>query len=442
MSPPTIYALASGAGRAGISVIRISGSIAGPTLRAFTGKELPPARRVVFGRLRDPSDGEVLDEGLTFWCPGPASFTGEDVVELHVHGGRAVVTAILKALGACEGLRLAEPGEFSRRAFENGKLDLTAVEGLADLVNAETEAQRRQALRQMQGELGRLYEVWRQRLIGAVANVEATIDFSDEDLPGDLQVRARIDVEELLAEITAHLHDGRRGERLRDGLYIVIVGPPNAGKSSLLNLLTRRNAAIVSDKPGTTRDVIETYLDIGGYPVVVADTAGICKGRDEVEREGIRRTRERAEEADLKLVVFDGGQGLDLNTAELVDDDALVVVNKIDLGSVEFPEHIKDRTPLYISVLTGEGIGAMLKVLETEIAERCQLTQYPSLTQVRHRQALEDCRDSLKRFFQVEAAELAAEDLRLAARSIGRITGRVGVEEMLDVIFRDFCIGK
>ncbi|OHC75580.1 MAG: tRNA uridine-5-carboxymethylaminomethyl(34) synthesis GTPase MnmE [Rhodospirillales bacterium RIFCSPLOWO2_12_FULL_58_28] len=442
MKALTIYAPAGGGGRAGIAVIRVSGPQAGKALQALSRRELPPARRATRAGFHNPVDGVLVDEGLALWFPAPSSFTGEDVAEMHVHGGRAVLSGMLNALGACEGLRLAEPGEFSRRAFENDKFDLTAAEGLADLINAETEAQRRQALRQMQGELGRLYESWRQSLMAIIADIEATIDFSDEDLPVDLFDKVIHGVDFLLSQIIAHLGDGKRGEILHNGLHLAIIGPPNAGKSSMMNLLTRRNAAIVSDLPGTTRDVIEVRLDIAGYPVVVADTAGLCESGDKVEMEGVRRARAWAEGADLKLVIFDAKRGLDPLAAEYVNENALVVINKIDLNFESFPKEIKGYSPRYVSVLTGEGIEEMAAALERMIAGRCQISSSPSLTQARHRQALEQCRDSLIRCRQTDASELVAEDLRLAARALGRITGRVDVEDILDVIFKDFCIGK
>lgn len=351
---------------------------------------------------------------------------------------------ILAALGRCPGLRPAEAGDFTRRAFANGKMDLTAAEGLADLIGAETAAQRKQALRQMQGELGRVYDSWRRRLLTALAHMEAAIDFSDEELPDGILERVREDADGLDGEIAAHLRDGRRGERLRDGLHIAIIGPPNAGKSSLLNLLARRDAAIVSAAAGTTRDVIEVHLDLGGYPVVVADTAGLRDGGDAVDREGVRRARARAREAELKLAVFDGETWpeRDAETERLVDRDTVVVVNKSDLGLPAGPLEVNGRPALPVSALTGDGIDGLLRALETEMAARCPAGAAPSLTRARHRQALEECRAALSRCRDAGQVELAAEDLRLAVRSLGRITGRVDVDDILDVIFQDFCIGK
>jgi len=442
MSLKTIYALASGFGLSGIAVIRISGSNAGDALRALTKDKLPPPRRAVMSDFINPADGSLLDKGLAIWFPEPHSFTGENIAELHVHGGRSVVSSLLKALSLCEGLRLAEPGEFSRRAFENNKFDLTAVEALADLINAETENQQRQALRQMQGELGLLYESWRRILLEIIVQLEATIDFSDEDLPHDLERKADESIKNLFHEISTHLKDGRRGEILRSGVHVAIIGPPNAGKSSFLNLLTRRNTAIVSEIPGTTRDVIETRLDIGGYPVVIVDTAGLRDGGDEIEKEGIQRAKDRAQNADLKIAIFDVMQGPDPYTYDFIDKNTMVIANKIDIGPHKTPDEIKGHSPWRISLLTGDGIEEMLEGLENEIERRCHLSAAPLLTQARHRASLEDCRNALERFNQEAAIELRAEELRLAVRALGRITGRVDVEDILDEIFHNFCIGK
>ena len=444
MRDETIFALSSGGARAGIAVVRISGPGAADALGRLTSAEPPPARRMGGATIRNPESGDTIDRGLAVWFPAPASVTGEDVAELHVHGGRAVIGALLDALAALPALRMAEPGEFTRRAFEHGKLDLTAAEGIADLINAETEAQRRQALRQMEGELSRLYGDWHDVLAGVMARLEATIDFSDEDLPGGLEGEVRRDVLNLDAGIAAHLRDDRRGERLRDGVHLAIVGSPNAGKSSLLNLLAQRDAAIVAETAGTTRDVIEVHLDLGGYPLVVADTAGLRATASSIEDEGVRRALRRARDADLKLAVFDGTiwPATDARTAELVDSSTIVVVNKVDLGRPAAPLVVAGRSVHPVSARTGEGIEELLSVLATKVAECCLSSSAPVLTRSRHRAALEECRAALARYLEAGAAELAAEDLRLAARALGRITGRIDVEDILDVIFRDFCIGK
>lgn len=439
----TIYALATAPGRSGVAVVRISGPAAGSALAALTGRSLPDPRRAVLTKLRDPGTGDALDDALVLRFTAPASFTGEDVVELHLHGGRAVVTGVIEALATLPGLRLAEPGEFTRRAFENGKLDLTEAEAVADLIDAETTAQRRQALRQMEGALGRLYDGWRERLTRALAHIEADIDFAEDDLPGGVADAVRPVIAGLAGEIAAHLDDGGRGERLREGLHIAIVGAPNAGKSSLLNALARRDAAIVSARAGTTRDIIEVHLDLGGYPVVLADTAGLREAAaDEVEEEGIRRARDRAARADVKVAVFDATilPDLDPATLDLIDRDTVVVFNKSDLAPAT--DLRPDLSPIPVSAHTGAGLKVLEEKLTEFSADRLAIGSAPSLTRARHRAALTECRESLLRALEAPLPELAAEDVRLASRALGRITGRVDVEDLLDVIFRDFCIGK
>ena len=452
MRDDTIVALASGAGLSGIAVLRVSGPQAAETWRALAGRAPAAARRLTRVGLVDPVSGEALDDALAVWFPGPHSYTGEDVTEFHIHGGRAVVAAVIEALQSLPGCRLAEAGEFTRRAFEADKMDLTAAEGLADLIESDTQAQRRQALRQLRGDLGALYEDWRGRLVRAMAHLEATIDFSDEELPPQLTAEVRAEAASVATAIAGHLADGRRGERLRGGLQVAIVGPPNAGKSSLLNYLARRDAAIVAETPGTTRDIVEVQLDLRGYPLVVADTAGLRAGGDPIEREGVRRAQRRAGEVDLKLVLFDGAiwPALDPASAALLDEECLIAVNKSDLGLL--PEardaphaiDVNGRPALAISVKTGAGMDALMARLTDEVAARCDVAAAPLITRARHRQALEDCQAALSRFEQASGSgvELAAEELRLAARALGRITGRVGVEDVLDMVFRDFCIGK
>jgi tRNA modification GTPase len=399
---------------------------------------LPSPRRAERRRLVDPKTGEQLDDGLVLWFPGPNSATGEDVAEFHLHGSRAVLAAVMGALGRA-GLRLAEPGEFTRRAFLNGKLDLLQAEAIADLAAAETEAQRRQALRQLDGALGSLYRGWSDRLTRILAHLEAAIDFPDEDLPSEIEDRILAETEGLTAEIERHLADGHRGERLRDGIMVAILGPSNAGKSSLLNRIARRDAAITSPLPGTTRDIVEVAIDLESYPVIFADTAGLRDSDDVVEQEGLRRARRRAEEAEIRLFVFDAQCRDDARVAAAwPGPDTILVANKIDLvavrGDVPSPA-------LEISALTGEGIDALLSELGRRVAESYRI-EAPVLTRVRHRQALEEAALSLKRAVSAFLPELRAEDLRLALRSLGRITGAVDVEDLLDVIFRDFCIGK
>jgi tRNA modification GTPase len=400
--------------------------------------KLPSPRRAERRRLVDPETGEQLDDGLVLWFPGPNSATGEDVAEFHLHGSRAVLAAVMGTLGRL-GLRLAEPGEFTRRAFLNGKLDLLQAEAIADLTAAETEAQRRQALRQLDGELGSLYRGWSDRLIRILAHLEAAIDFPDEDLPPEIEDRILGEAEGLTAEIERHLADGHRGERLRDGIMVAIIGPPNAGKSSLLNRIARRDAAITSPLPGTTRDIVEVAIDLEGYPVILADTAGLRDSDDVVEQEGLRRAMRRAEEAEIRLFVFDARCPSEWRgAAAWRGPGTILVANKIDLVPTrcDLPS-----STLPISALTGEGIDTLLAALGERVAQSYRI-EIPVLTRARHRQALEEAASALRRALVAALPELRAEDLRIALRSLGRITGTVDVEDLLDVIFRDFCIGK
>jgi tRNA modification GTPase len=440
----TIFALASGRGRVGIGVIRVSGREAGEALRRLCRRDLPAPRRLVRVQVWEDG-GELLDEALAAWFPAPGSFTGEDVLELHVHGGRAVVDGVLGALAQVEGARMAEPGEFSRRAFYNGKLDLTAVEGLADLVAAETAAQRRQALRQMNGALQLLYDDWRHRLLHARARLEAAIDFSDEDLPDDLAGMAQEEAARLHGEMVAHLAAAAVGQRIRDGIEVAVVGPVNAGKSTLVNALAGRDVAIVAATAGTTRDVLEVPLDVGGYPVLLCDTAGLRgDGGDAVEREGIRRAKRRAAAADVRLAVFDGAAwpACDAETAALVDDAAIVVLSKGDLRRVPEQAWIAGRPALVVAAGEGRGLTALWGALEAAVRRRFELSGAAPATRLRHRQALEACTAALAAASAATAIEIAAEELRVAADALGQLTGRAASDEVLDLIFAEFCIGK
>jgi tRNA modification GTPase len=455
----TIFALSSGRPPAAIAVVRLSGPNARVALEKLTGR-LPEPRKAALARVRESEGGEVIDEALALWFPAPHSETGEDVAELQLHGGHAVVAGVFDALGKIEGCRLAEPGEFTRRAFENGRLDLTAVEGLADLIGAETPAQRRQAFRQLKGLIGDRAEAWRQRLIEALALVEARIDFSDEaDVPDDLIGPAVHAAQQLRSEIGAALAGGGRGERLREGLVVAIAGPPNAGKSTLLNRLARRQAAIVSPYAGTTRDIIEVHLNLDGYPVTLLDTAGIRESTEPVEQEGVRRARERAEDADLVLWVTDGS-AVDrtvLPERSFADASRIwLVVNKVDLA--ELPVAGAAPLPLVkhkneyqficsISALTGSGMDQLTDGLAGFAKEYFSTVEAGIVTRARHRHLFEQTVAALDRALVEDAKpgeheELIAEELRSAATSLGRLTGRVDVEDILDVIFRDFCIGK
>ncbi len=439
---PTIFALASAPGRAGVAVVRVSGAGAARAIEALCASGPRPEPRVAALRTIVQPSGDIIDRALVLWFPAPHSFTGEDVAEFHLHGGRAILNAVIGCLRQMPHFRVAEPGEFSRRAFENGKLDLTEAEAIADLVDAETSAQLRQALRQMDGDLGRLYHGWAERLTRCLAHLEADIDFADDELPPDLAARRLDDGRALLNDITRHLDDHHRGERLREGFTVALLGPPNAGKSSLLNALARREAAIVSPIAGTTRDVIEVQLDLGGYPVTLADTAGLRSCAEDIESEGIRRALRKAEQADLKLLILDGvtWPERDAATMALQDRDALLIVNKRDLLAA-LPE-CRAADALFVSATTGEGLRELTDQLIHEIDARFANTGAPALTRARHRTQVEDCREHLQRALAAVQPELCAEDLRLALRALGRITGHVDVEDLLDVIFREFCIGK
>ncbi|MBI3438589.1 MAG: tRNA uridine-5-carboxymethylaminomethyl(34) synthesis GTPase MnmE [Proteobacteria bacterium] len=447
MKPDTIVALASGAGRAGVAVIRVSGAHAGDVLRALTDRDLPKPRHATRMAFCAPKSGLSLDDGIALWFPAPASFTGEDVAELHVHGGQAVIAAIIDATLSLDGVRLAEPGEFTRRAFENGKLDLAEAEGLADLVDAETEAQRRQALRQRRGALSAVYDGWRERLIEAAALIEAEIDFPDEELPDTLAQRAAPLLSSLAADMGAHLDDAHRGERIRDGYRIAIIGLPNAGKSSLLNALAQREAAIVSEIPGTTRDVVEVRLVLGGYPVWIADTAGLREAADAIEAEGVRRALARAEEADLRLGVAEAAGQTSEALMDALRPGDIIVGSKADLVDPNAYESWA-RFGRFDTIAVSAKTGCGLPELEARLAERVEdflgVEEAPVLTRARHRRLVEEAQAALERAIPALARgpELAAEDVRVAASAIGRLTGRIDVEDLLEEIFLSFCIGK
>ncbi len=439
-SQDTIFAKASGAGQAAVAVLRLSGPRTAEVVGALAGR-CPAPRTASLRRLRSPTDGEELDRALVLWFPAPASYTGEDAAELHLHGGAAVLAGVAEALAAL-GCRPAEPGEFTRRAFLHGKLDLTQAEAINDLIAAETAGQRRQALRQAGGSLTRLYAGWTDRATGILAHQEAAIEFEMDDLPSDVADQAREQALALAAEISRHMDDGGRGERLREGLSIAILGAPNAGKSSLLNALAGREAAIVSAQPGTTRDIVECRFDLGGIPAVLADTAGLRRTANEIEREGVRRARARAEEADLILAVFAADTPPDAETLALAAarPDAVVVASKCDLASPSVL--IAGRPPLSTSTCTGAGLPELRGRLAALAEQRAGLTDAPVLTRTRHRAALTEAVERLAEAAAAPLPELAAEAYRGAVQALGRLTGRVGVEDVLDRVFGDFCIGK
>jgi tRNA modification GTPase len=428
-SGDTIFAIASGAGRAAIAVMRLSGPLCRDALAALCGGRVPEPRRAGLRRLRD-GDGAVLDRAMVLWMPGPGTYTGEDSAELFIHGGRAVADGLAMALVGL-GLRPAEAGEFTYRAFLNGRMDLVEAEAVHDLIAAETEAQRRQALRQLDGELGRVYRDWSDRLRFMLAQQEALIDFPDEDLPLEVDAELAATLLSLRSDIAAHLNDARRGEKLREGLVFAIVGPPNVGKSSLINALAERDVAIVSAIPGTTRDALETRVVFGGVPVTLVDTAGLRETVDSIEAEGVRRALARAEDADLVIEVADSGQ-----FAGAASRARILVANKSDLGLPAAAGAVA------VSALTGEGVDVLRDRLGESARAMTESAGPPPLTRARHRAALLEALDRLNAAAETDLPELRGEDLRLALRAIGRITGHVGVEDILDTLFRQFCIGK
>jgi tRNA modification GTPase len=447
MDADTIFAVASGSGQAAIAVMRLSGPGSHALLGTLCGR-VPPPRRASNRRLRD-AEGAELDQAMVVWLPGPGSYTGEDSAELYLHGGRAVLHDVADALVAL-GARPAEPGEFTRRAFLNGRMDLTECEAVHDLIAAETDAQRRQALRQLDGELGTLYRGWSDRLRLLLAQQEALIDFPDEDLPPEVEALVLGELEALRREVASHLNDNRRGERLREGLVFAITGRPNVGKSSLMNALAERDVAIVSATPGTTRDALETRVVLGGVPVTLVDTAGLRDATDEIEVEGVRRARTRAAAADLVMVVVDAGAniavGLELQPRPplagggkgegVSPQTTIVIANKLDLGG------LAPKSALGVSAKTGEGLETLRATLGDAARALTQAQGPPPLTQARHRASLQEAAARLAAAQTADLPELRAEDLRLTLRALGRITGSVGVEDILDTLFARFCIGK
>ncbi|MEZ5863806.1 MAG: tRNA uridine-5-carboxymethylaminomethyl(34) synthesis GTPase MnmE [Geminicoccaceae bacterium] len=435
----TIYAPATPPGRSALGVLRISGAAAGLVAERLAGR-VPAPRRATLAALRDPASGGLLDRALLLFFPAPGSSTGEDVLEIQHHGGVAVARSLVEVLAAMPELRPAEPGEFTRRAFLAGRLDLTAAEGLADLIDATSAAQAKAALRQMDGALGRRYADWRERLLRALALLEAEIDFAaEEEVPDRLWASVEPDLAALAAELGRHLDDGRRGERLRAGLAIAVIGAPNVGKSSLVNAITQRDVAIVTPFAGTTRDVIEVALDLDGLPVTLLDTAGLRDSEDPIEREGIARAKARAAAADLRLLVVD--DPADLPGSEAHDPATLRVLNKLDLCD----SHALPAGVIAVSAATGEGLERLLAALAAGARAMLPGTDEVLLTRARHRTALHDALAALERALALGVAGdlgLLAEEVRLAGRALGRITGAFGVEDILDRVFSEFCIGK
>ncbi len=441
----TIYALSSASGRAGVAVIRISGSAAKDILRAMCKGSLEP-RRAYLKSIIHPDSKDVLDQALVLWFAAPNSFTGEDVAELHVHGGPAVISAVMEAISQFTYTRMAEAGEFTRRAFYNNKLDLTKIEAISDLVDAETESQRKQALRQMQGGLSELLNGWRKQLIHILAYVEAGIDFSDEeDVDEEVNRHMLSNIAALRIDIAEHLDDGKSGERLRSGLQVVIAGPPNAGKSSLMNILAKRDVAIVSEQAGTTRDIIEVHLDLNGFAVTLSDTAGLRVIKDSIEEEGVRRARGKIENADVILWLTDGSKEENAYDFTIDSEQTLIRLrNKSDIDSCRTDLETGKSAVYRISAKTSYGLDILIQVL-SDIAGDLQVSgENAVITRARHREALSRVVEVLTKILEApdQADELIAENLRISARELGRVTGSVDVEDLLDVIFSDFCIGK
>ncbi len=439
----TIYAKATGAGQAGIGIIRLSGALSLSILKALSAKDDWPARTLNRAWLRD-EDGSLLDDAMAVYFPHGQSYTGEDVVELHVHGGYAVINGILDYLSRQKGLRLAEAGEFTRRAFENGRMDLTEAEAVADVIHAETAAQRKQALNQLGGALSRLYENWRENLIKALAWYEAHIDFSDEEIPEDLEDKVNQIIHKLKQEMLSHLGDSRRGEVLRSGVQLAIIGAPNAGKSSLLNCLINEEAAIVSDIPGTTRDIVERHLDIAGFPVVLSDTAGLRETDDIIEIEGIKRTNQKASESHLIIALFDRNKPEDQQSLDIIaaaQIPVLILRTKYDINRQEMGD-IKGYKPIDVSLKTKEGLNIFYDELIKNLEKICAKGEDAVITRQRHRKCVSEVIEALENFENNVDTVIKAEDLRIALTALGKLTGRVEVEQLLDVIFADFCIGK
>ena len=442
----TIYALSSGPGISGISVIRVSGKKTSTVIQLLTNKKLPSPRVATLRKINKINSSELIDEGIILWFPGPESYTGEDMAEIQVHGSKAVIDALHSSISKIENCRLAEPGEFTKLAFQNGKINLLKAESVADLISAETEIQRQQAVKIMNGKSADQFNFLRKKLLKILSHVEAKIDFPDEDLPNDILNEIKKTTDEVLINIEKILNDQKVGERIREGFKIAIIGPTNAGKSSLLNHLSNRDVAIVSEIAGTTRDVIETHLNIDGYPVIVSDTAGIRNSKNEVEKKGIKLSLNRAEEADLKLVVVDA-KNIDFTEVlnGLLDKNAILVINKSDLLEKDLNSNIKKINHVLISIKENTNIEELISKIKNSLKKKFITSDDILITRERHRQHLQQCLDHINNFNkkkEVEDFDKAAEDLRLATRHLGMIVGKVDVEEILGSIFNDFCIGK
>ena len=442
----TIYALSSGPGISGVAVIRISGCETKNIIEKFTNSNFPKPRIATLKKISKINNNELIDEGIIIWFPGPQSYTGEDMAEIHVHGSIAVVRAIIDQLSTIENCRLAEPGEFTKLAFQNGKINLLKAESISDLISAETEIQRQQAVKIMSGRSSEKFDSLREKLLKILSNVEAKIDFPDEDLPDDVMENIKIDSEKIRKEIEKILNDQRVGERIREGFKIAIIGPTNAGKSSLLNYLSNRDVAIVSETAGTTRDVIEAHLNLDGYPVIISDTAGIRESQDEIEKKGIKLALKRAEDADLNIIVIEP-KSVDFTgfLNDLVSEKAIIAINKIDLGYKDINQQITKFNPIFLSIKNETNLDELINRIKEKLKNKFISLNETFITRERHRQSLEACVNHLINFEEKNSNEdfdKAAEDLRLATRHLGMIVGKVDVEEILGSIFNDFCIGK
>ena len=442
----TIYALSSGPGISGVSIIRVSGPDTKKVINMLTGREIPSPRMATLRKINNINTSELIDEGIIIWFPGPESYTGEDMAEFHVHGGKAVVLAVQEAISNIENCKLAEPGEFTKLAFQNGKINLLKAESIADLISAETEIQRKQAVKIMKGKSSQKFNQLREKLLKTLSFVEAKIDFPEEDLPKDNLEKIKKNSSDVLNEITIILNDQKVGETIREGFKIAIVGPTNAGKSSLLNNLSNREVAIVSEIAGTTRDVVETHLNIDGYPVIISDTAGIRDSKDEIEKKGIKLSLNKAENADLKLVVIDAkNPNLSGFLNDLLKKDAILVVNKSDLIKEKLDKEISKFNHVLISLKNNLNIDKLIEKIKDQLKNKFISEEDILITRERHRQHLVQCIDHLKNFLEKNNKndfDKASEDLRLATRHLGMIVGKVDVEEILGSIFNDFCIGK
>jgi len=443
----TIYALSSGPGLSGLAVIRVSGEGALNIIQKITNEEIPTPRVATLRNIRKFGSDEIIDRGIILWFPGPGSYTGEDLIELHIHGSLAVINEIQNTLSKFENCRLAEPGEFTKLAFQNGKINLLEAESIGDLISAETEIQRRQAIDIMSGLQGKKFESWRSRLVKILSNLEAKIDFPEEDLPKDILSEIHKISNDVKNEIKKALDDQKVGERIREGFKIAILGPANAGKSSLLNYLSKREVAIVSEIAGTTRDVIETHLNIDGYPVIMSDTAGIRDAQDEIEKKGVKLALKKAENADLNIVVIEPKSGYFTGVLKgLVNSDkTILIVNKSDLGTKNIEKELSKFNPIYISIMKETNVDKLISEIRNKLKNKFVTSDDTIITRERHRQHLIQCYENLDNFEnkkKEEEFDKAAEDLRLAIRHLGMIVGKVDVEEILGSIFNDFCIGK